>query len=254
MKRLIVILAPFILLITSCQNPVKKADKVFLEQADTAIGNKIAFFTSTIDFLCYAVPQNYWYPEEYTFQDIIDDKYYNGIRGLSQLDEDINSLNIHDIDVEAAIESLSEEIQIAKAELKEKQQSIERLDGMFGLMTFGGTSGLMELNNYLSTDEQRAETEEKGRAMPENVEGGLEDLTRIIYFKYGSFAVKMNDMEKSAFQIAQPNNEEKVKIRTNLKQLVKNKINLTYNSQDTVCRDIMVNQLFDFYEDEFPIK
>lgn len=242
-----------IMLLTSCKNSVKQADEYFQQQSDIVIGNEVIFLTSTINFLYYANPENYWYPEEYTFQDILDDKFQRGYRGLTRLDEKIHSIPNNDHKVTEAITQLEKNIAIAKKEIKKKQIAIENINRSMGMMAFGGLSGIMDLNNTLSTEEEREKTEEQGRAMPEKVKVSFENLTDVIYFKYRTLADKMYELENSAFEITKPSIDEKSKIRYNLKMLVRNKVKLQYNSQDTISRDEMIRQIFEYYDKTFKL-
>lgn len=242
------------LVIISCDKPVEKANKYFEEQAELVLGDDITFISQTIEFLSYANPSNYWYPEEYTFQDIIDDRLQRGFRGLVELDKDIHSIPIPDGDttVAKAIENLELAIQIEKKKIKKIQSSIEYLNSSFGIMTFGGLDGLLDFGKILSTSEEREELEEK-RLMPIEVRTKLEELTVVLLERYRVTAKKMNYLESKTFDLTKPNLDEKSKIRYNLKTLVRNKINQKYNSADSVIRDRMVKELFTYYDNEFKL-
>ncbi|MBX2931975.1 MAG: hypothetical protein KF781_08530 [Chitinophagaceae bacterium] len=241
------------MLLTGCKNSVKQADEYFQQQSETVIGDEIIFLTSTINFLYYANPTNYWYPEEYTFQDILDDKYQRGYRGLTRLDEEIHTIPDYDTEVTEAITDLEKEISAAKKEIKKKQSAIENMNGLFGMMTFGGLSGLMDFGKALSTEEEREKAEEQGRAMPEKVKISLENLTDVLFGKYRTLADKMYELENGAFEKVKPSFDEKSKIRYNLKMLVREKVRQQYNSQDTISRDEMIKQIFDYYDKEFKL-
>jgi hypothetical protein len=252
MKNQLVYLFFALILFSNCENPVKKSDKIFAEQADTIIGKDITFLNSTIEFLYYANPTNYWYPEEYTFKDILNDHYRHGYKGLKRLDQSISSIVTDDTQVQTAIDELEKQILAAQKDIKEKQSAIENLNG-FGGMAFGGVSGLMDFGNALSSEEERKKTEEKGRAMPEKVKVAFDDLIDLLIYKFRNVATNMNALENKAFEISKPNNEEKNQIRYNLKLFVRSKINQQFNSKDTTSRDEMVKQLFDYYDKEFSL-
>lgn len=243
-----------ILLLTGCKNSVEQANEYFHQESDIVIGDEIAFLTSTVNFLYYANPNNYWYSEEYTFQDILDDKFQRGYMGLTRLNDEIHSIPNSDPKVAEAISQLEQEISIAQENIKEKQSAIEGMNGLFGMMTFGGMSGFMEFEKAFSTEEEREKIEEQGRAMPENVKVGLENLTKILLNKYRGLADKMNILEKGAFDFAEPSFEEKPKIRYNLKLLVREKVRLQFNSRDTIGRDEMMEEIFNQYDQDFKLK
>ncbi len=240
-------------IIVSCSNPVENANKIFAEQGDSIIGKDITYLNSTMDFLYYANPCNYWYPEKYTFRDILDDKYKLGYDGLSKLDERINAIITEDPIISKAISELEKQIIIAQKNIKKKQSSIEHLNNMFGMMTYGGLSGLMDFGGALSTSEDRQELDEKGRKMPVNVNIAFNKLVACLFVKYYTVAGNINNLETKAFMRPKPNNEQKSKIRYNLKLFVRNKINQQYNAKDTVSRDEMVKRLFDYYERKYSL-
>lgn len=253
MRKIATILLIPIIFLTGCKNSVKEADEYFNKQSEIILGDDIIFLTSTIDFLCYANPVNYWYPEEYTYQDILDDKYQRGYRGIKRLEEEIQSIPDNDPEVSEAITFLKKEILIVQKDIIKKQSAIENMNGLFGMIAFGGLSGLRDLGKALSTEEERENAEERGRAMPENVKNGLENLTNVLFNKYLKFAHRMNELECGAFEVAKPTLEEKSIIRSNLKMLVRDKIKLQFDSQDTVSRDNMIKKIFDYYDQEFKL-
>lgn len=171
---------------------------------------------------------------------------------LQDLMKKIHSIPNNDHKVTEAITQLEKNIAIAK-KIKKKQIAIENINRSMGMMAFGGLSGIMDLNNTLSTEEEREKTEEQGRAMPEKVKVSFENLTDVIYFKYRTLADKMYELENSAFEITKPSIDEKSKIRYNLKMLVRKKVKLQYNSQDTISRDEMIRQIFEYYDKTFKL-
>jgi hypothetical protein len=89
--------------------------------------------------------------------------------------------------------------------------------------------------------------------MPEKVKVGLENLTDVLFSKYRTLANKMYELENGAFELTKPSIDEKSKIRYNLKMLVREKVRNQYNSQDTISRDEMIKQIFDYYDKEFKL-
>ena len=249
MRKLATLSLLVIYLYTGCKNSDNEADEYFTKQFDEVIGDDIIFFTSTINFLYYANPTNYWYPEENTYQDILDDKFRRGYRGLERLSNEINTIPDGDQKVSDAIKLLQKEISIAQQDIKEKQSAIENING---LGFFGGMSGIMDLSRALNSKEEQEKMEEK-RRMPKEVEQSLYNLTKVLFNKYNTLVLKMNKLENGAFELTKPTFEEKSKIRNNLKILTKKKLNLEYNSSDTIIRDKMTKDLFDFYDKGFKL-
>lgn len=242
-----------VMLLFSCLSPVKKADKIISEQADTAIGEGLVFITSTMEFYYYANPNNYWYSDEYTFRDIVDDKYQKGYRGLKKLEESINAIHTDDLVVQDAIKELATEIKNAKSDVRKKQNALENLNGIFGLLTFGGSSGILDIDNALSTPAERDSVEKKRTEMPESVKIAFDYLVNLISYKYNVITSNINTFEDRTFKLSDPDNEEKSQIRNNLKLYVKNKISQQYNSKDTICRDKILEDLFSLYDQDFPL-
>ena len=57
-------------LLINCKNAVEKSKENFEKNVDKELNANIKFFASTINFLYYANPDNYWYSEEYSYEDI----------------------------------------------------------------------------------------------------------------------------------------------------------------------------------------
>lgn len=242
-----------VLLVGSCSTPVEKADNLFKTQIDTVIGNELAFIASTIEFVYYANPVNYWYPEEYTFQDILDDRFRTGFRGLKRLQEEINRIPIYDFSIKEAIDSLDLQIVVTLDNIKEKQNAMDDTNGLFGMLAYGGTSGLMDIFKLFMTEDEKREMNENGRTVPNNIANALRNLVIELYVNYYRTAEKMNILENKAFEFVKPNVVEKNEIRHNLKLFVRNRINQQFNSRDTICRDEMIKELFDIYDKEYPL-
>src|ERR1019366_8908135 len=120
------------LLVTGCSNPVDKSNEIFEEQVDTALSRDLYFLNSTMEFLYYANASNYWYPEEYTSKDIVNDGYKQGYRGLTKLNERVNSINIDEPEVIEGINGLKNQIQIAQKEIKKMLSGLETTNFLFG--------------------------------------------------------------------------------------------------------------------------
>jgi predicted nucleic acid-binding Zn-ribbon protein len=237
----------------SCKTSTEKANEYFKENIDVELNENIVFITSTADFYFYANPKNYWYPEEYTFQDIMDDKFRTGYEKLSRLKRDIQIIPRKHLEISETITSLEKAIEVAQSDIKEKQKSYESLNSLWGMMMFGGTSNLLELDNLLSTDDERREAERSRTAIPKNVEDAFRRLTRKISSEYLELLYGMHDMEQTVFEMLQPNLEEKILIRDDLKSLVLEKIKFKYSGDVTII-EATVNQLFDEYDKKYKIK
>jgi hypothetical protein len=242
MKKFIYFPLAFIILITSCKKPIEKADEIFTDEGASFLGNDIVFFSSTIDFYHHGVLSNYWYPDDATYKDILNDKYHQGYKGLTNLNEESKNIDTKDKDVSAAINDLQNQIEIAQKNLKKKQKLLEALD-VFGGSSFGGADVL----EYDSSSEK-----EKNIQVPKNVEKSFNALLKLIRLKYSGVAESIFNLERRAFMISQPNEQEKGQIRDSLKIFIKNKIDVEYK-EDSPSKKEMEKLLFEIFEKEHPI-
>ncbi len=239
MKNLIYLFFPILLLIISCSNPIENADKIIAKQVDSTLNSDLKELTSNMEFLYYANPTNYWYPEEYTINDIFNDKFQQGYRGLTKLKEDINAISSNDAEIVDEITNLKEQINIALKDIRSKQNSIELSISM------GIYNDFTSYRNLYVTNDKK----EKARQMPENVQDSFNKLVELLLNKYNGTASKIKGIEKYTFETIELNEEEKLKIINNLKLLIRNKINNQFNSQDTTIRDEMIKKLFKYYDE-----
>jgi hypothetical protein len=244
----------FLLFLFGCNSPVKRAQKIITERYDINIGKDVLFFTSIIDFYYYANPVNYWYPEEYTYRDILNDKFRLGYKGLTRLNDRLNNIQTDDKNINNGIERLRKEIVLAQKGIKKKQSSLENLNSSFGLLAYGGMNGLMDLNNALITTQEREESEARNRAMPSKVQDAFYSLVDLLDEKVNKLDTGIYNLEKEAFDIAKPNKVEQLQIRNNYKIFITNKIKLNFKSADTLCRDNMLIEFFTRYDTTFALK
>ena len=242
MKKFIYFPLVFIILITSCKKPIEKADEIFTDEGAAFLGNDLVFFSSSIDFYHYGVLSNYWYPDDATYKDILDDKYHRGYRGLTKLSEDIKNIDTKDQEVSVAVNDLQNQIEIAQKSLKKKQKLLEALD-VYGGLSFGGSDVL----GFDSSSEK-----EKNSQVPENVAKSFDALLKLIRLKYSGVAESIFNLERRAFMISSPNEQEKSQIRDNLKNFIGNKIDEEYK-EDNQSKKEMVKLLFNIFEKEHPI-
>lgn len=242
MKNSVYFLAVLLMLTTSCTKPVEKADEIFTDEGTSFLGNDIVFYSSTIDFHHYDVLSNYWYSDDATYKEILDDKYHEGYRGLTKLTEETKYIDTKDQEVSVAVNNLKKEIEIAKKDLKKKQKLLESLDS-FGGLSFSGSDILR-----LSNDSDQA----KDSQVPSNVKKAFNVLIKLFDTKYFDVAESIFNLERRAFMVSEPNDEEKSQIRANLKIFIQNKINEEYK-EDNQRKKEMTNLLFNIFEKEHPI-
>lgn len=237
-----------VLFMFGCHNPVKEANKYFEDKLNGPISQEIKWFGETVYFL-YNDKSKYWYPEEMTNQDILDDKLKEGFKRLSSLEKDVQLLSTDDSQISASIDKLLKQIKIAKEKIKETQDAIDSANSLF--FGIGGMSGLMTIFRAIGSKEGV-----KRIGMPENVRIAYDDLDRSLIEKIRFFAHKINEIENEAFIQINPTIEEKREIRKNLLSLMTAKINLNcfnYNLLALSNLEVMEKDLFDYYENKYKL-
>lgn len=242
MKKLVFIIAGLLIVVTGCQKPIEKADEIFNNEGALFLGNNLLYFSSTIDFYYYGDLSNYWYSDDATYKEIIEDKYHTGYKGLTRLKNEIENINTKDEEISDAVNELKNQIEISQKELKRKQQLIESLDN-YGGLTFN-SSDILSLSNDSEI--------EKDSEAPENVKNSFDVLLKLLHSKYIKVAEGIFNLERRAFMISKPNDEERKLIRSNLKLFIQNKIDNEYKVNNKSKKE-MVDLLFNIFEKEHPI-
>lgn len=252
MKKITYILLSIILF--SCSNPIENSTTYFENNIDTNLKEDIKLFSTTIDFIYYSDPTNYWYSDEYTYKDILSDKFKIGYRGMLSLKEKASILasSTEETEVIRASEYLVDEIDSTLKELKDKQKGLETLNGAFGF-EFGGVNGLLDLGNALSSREEREEFEKKNGGFPELVLLAYSSLADLIIERMREMADNVFELEKTAFKKYSPSIEEKRIIRTNLQNLVNKKIEKLYFGGDKDSIENMQKFLWNYYDEKYEL-
>lgn len=235
-----------VLFMFGCRNPVKEANKYFADKLDGTINQEIKCFSTTAYFLYDKNRSKYWYSEEITSQDILDDKFKNGYKCLLQLENDVQRISTDDSKISISIHELLKQIKIAEEDIKKKQNAIESANSLF--FGSGGMSGLITFFKAIGSKEDEKKMEEKIRAMPENVQVALDNLYGILIDKVKFMAHIINEIENEAFIQTNPTIEEKREIRRNLLSLTREKICSNLNESSLWSSNDMIKDLFDFYE------
>jgi hypothetical protein len=234
------------LLFIGCSDPVEKSKRLFTEEVDTALNNELLFVNSTINFLYYADPQNYWYSTEYTYREILDDRLITGYRGLTRLNDKLYEIDNKDKSVDSAITELRNQIAIEQQKIKKWREDADTYDALFG--SAGGVNGLAELGLGLSSESERSETEKKLTEMPVDVKSAYFALLRVLVNKCQLFAAHVNSIENRAITQYAPDTSQTVQIHSYLKNMVKQKIVKIYKSPDTLSRDKIMDDIFEMID------
>ena len=204
------------------------------------INQELNWYGKTAYFI-YNDKTKYWYPEEFTNQDILDDNFKEGIKYLSLLENDIKILAKDDPQISNLINELLNQIIIAKEEIKVIQKDIESFNSFWG-----GLLGISELMTFFNS--QNENTVQKRIELPEKVKHAYDNLERKLFERYRLCTKTINDIENEAFIKFKPSINEKRIIRNNLLSLVKDKINS--NNYENISNEYITN-LFNYYENEF---
>lgn len=252
-KFLFLIIA--IAFMTGCTDPVEKANEIISKRLDAVLSDDIQFASSSMYFLNYAVATNYWYPSETSYREIMDDSFDQGIYGLKRLKSRANEIITTDENINNAISQLNIQIDSSLIDLKKKKKSCESLNGLFGFMLFGGTSGVSDLNDAMSTPEEKEKLEREKTQMPPKVLAKFNELVTLLESKFFTdIPYKINQLETEAIDNRRIDFNQHDNIRINLKQKIKEKIIEQYHSEDLQCRDHMISDLFSAFNDRYPIK
>jgi|UniRef100_UPI004047FE07 hypothetical protein len=252
MKKTTFLLLSIILL--GCSNPIENSTTYFENNINSNLKDDIKLFGSTIDFIYYSDPTNYWYSDDYTYREILNDKFSIGYRGMLNLKEKASALvlSTEETEVIQASEYLIDEIDSTLKELKDKQKSLETLNGAFGF-EFGGVNGLLDLGNALSSEEEREEVEKKNGGFPELVLLAYSSLADLIVERMREMADNVYELEKTAFDKYSPSIEEKRIIRTNLQNIINKRIEKLYFGGDEESIENMQKFLWNYYDEKYEI-
>lgn len=69
----------------SCTNPIEIATETMHQNIDSVLSDDINFLIASTSFMCYNANENYWYTDDFTYREMIDDKYKHGLKGLAKL-------------------------------------------------------------------------------------------------------------------------------------------------------------------------
>ena len=154
-KRTATILGILIILLSGCINidPRKKASERMHAMHDSIFKPELNFIVASIPFLCYSDDINYWYSEDVTQRQVLEDKFRRGIRGLNKLSERAGYIKDYAISEEItnAVNDLQVEIKKEKASLKKAIHTMNQMNFFFG--DVGGFGTLMDIGQMLNADD-----------------------------------------------------------------------------------------------------
>jgi predicted nucleic acid-binding Zn-ribbon protein len=236
-----------LILISGCSNPIEESKEIFQKSKTPKLDEGIDFFSETVTYVYYANPDNYWYPDYFTANEIIADEWREGLIGLNNLSNMINQLPDYNYNFNHAKEKLKTQIKNSKQNINEKRQALNRAR-MYGI----SKQDLFALS-MLSSEEDRAKESEKVKQFPKDVSSAFFNAVEEIYDTYEVTAFKMAELENKAIKATQPNDEELREIHNSFKNFIKSKINESFVAEDTIARNEMTKEFFALYEDQFSI-
>ena len=233
----IFLLTVFIISCTNLKEEVKTSNTL---QVDTLLTKHIDFIESTIQYLCYAIPTNYWYPQGTTLQEILDDNFDRGLEGLTELESIVKIIDgSFSKRVKEKIDDLLTKISTNKAEIVKIQEAKNSFLGMF-------LSSSVEMFGSLGTSSDEGEE----APMPEEIVIAMDSLKTVITVYYKSvlnaklIQIENNSMEKLGYPDF--SEEERIEIKeTLLGDVIRKVKTVATNKYDTSCIDIVLSYLVD---------
>ncbi|MEI8202164.1 MAG: hypothetical protein WCH34_04080 [Bacteroidota bacterium] len=248
----------FILLaiLSSCTDPVEKATETIDKKLEVVLSDDIQFVSSSMYFINYSVITNYWYDKESSYRDILNDCFNTGIIKLQKLKDRSDEIITSDVSIQNALSKLNLQIDSALVDLKQKKKACESLNGLFGMMYFGGSAGAYDLadalNNSSKSEKERKEKEKT--QFPNDVLKAFNELEEVLEKKYyQEVSENIFRFETDAIDNRNINREQHKEIRAYLKKKFKIEILKNDKTEDTKCRERMINSLFEEFDNSHPI-
>ncbi len=232
MKKNIITIAITLFCIVSCTNPVEKADKHFTKEIPNKLSAEIEFFSKTIKFYEYAVPANYWYPKDYTYGQIIEDKLRFADTKLKKLDKEISAIPPYNKRISYIIKVLKKDIKKNRVEYNKIQKEMSTISPV-----------LLSFYSNLSTGISKG----KAHHMPEDIKQGIIDLQKEIKTIYSqNLPSKLFDFEYLFLKSNNINDKEtRAKIREIAKQVMRKNLLADSTNIDMVYASEIINSIYE---------
>jgi len=244
MKKNVLIAAILLLLnlmvFVSCSNKKKELEIKITQKVDSTLTKHVHFIVSSIPYLCYCIPTNYWYPDGTTSQEVLDDNFDRGLDGLSRLENRVKEIDYSfSTKVDEKIDSL---LIIVKKHKNNIKHILEVKNSLFGMLLFS-TADLFGSLEGSPKDEDEA-------PMPEDIVNAMNDLEEVLtdYYK-NALNIKLLRIEKNSFeQLEYPllQDKDRLEIREYLISSFENKIRTEASDKcDSSCIEIILSSLID---------
>ncbi len=233
MKKNILIIAITLLCSVGCTDYVKEAQTHFTKEVPNKLSEEIKFFNKTITFYKYSVPENYWYPKDYTLKQImVVDELRLAIRKLEKLDAEISAIPPYNNKISAVIKKLKKSIKKNYQDFKEKQRDIREIKNT---------------NPYLLSLILVMTPNDKRKFLPKDIKKGIlslqEEIEKIYWqdvshnlFKFEYLFLKSNSIKDI---------ETKVKIREVAKNVMRKNLLADTTNLDTVFAKNIINTIYE---------
>lgn len=250
MKKNLLKLFFLTLLLAGCTNAVENVKKQMHTRFELDMTKSLEPIVSTMLFYNYAVPENYWYSENTSYREVIDDEFRQGMRGLEKLDNVIGGINTSNSELTERIENLHDKIKEGEKALKDARQSLRQANSVFGFGMYGGVNTLLDFAELLGGSNGK---EEEPVQMPKDVKVAFNGLVRVIENCDYKFFNDLHAFELKAIGNNKLNDEQLLDIRKELKVIVVEQIKQHYTDADTIARNRITKTLLSSYDEAFPV-
>jgi hypothetical protein len=215
-------------------------------QFDSTLASNIRYVASTIDYFAYGLPENFWYPEETSLQDMFDDEFRYALKNLKTLEHMAGNITSLRPFVAATRDTLLMEIKNCRTKLRKLQKAIELADNM-GMGLFGGIGALLSVTELLSGDN------EEDHSMPSELATAMVKLQDAIGSSYMETAVAIHAFELRTTQSYSLSLEEKRKIRDYIDEKFRQGVIGSYEGGSNSVLISIITGIMNRYENMFPL-
>lgn len=229
-------------ILTSCTNHRQKIIDKIDAKVDSLITRKIEFIVTTMPFLCSS-PQDFWYPEQTSAQEILNDDVNTGYEGLSRLDNIVLGINSdYSKEIKIKVDSLHFFIVDTKKAIK-KYRDLK--NDFFGSIILSYTQMLGSFFSMGNSSGQK----EQNASLPKNILKEYESLQSEIVSEHKAISRSALKVErKSIEEDNYPNlsDDDRNQIRNYLIKSIKNRFkSKTGSNIDTLCRNMIIDVFVD---------
>lgn len=227
----------FLIFFSSCKSNRERVTEIIAPKVDSIIAPNAAFLIETMPFLCCKT-EDFWYTEQTTEQEIIDDDFNKGYDNLTRLENIVGKINpSYNEHVKKRVESLNGAINETKTAIR-KYRNMK--NDLFSSLIL---SNAMALGSFLSLGEDNVKEEKT--EMPSKIAEAMIDLQgALISYRY-SLKLSLLNVEKICIEDCNYpylEDQDRIKIRQCLSSCITNKfISMVPAETENSCQNRDVN-------------